>query len=35
MTLGFDLAYLFLIPLALGLVFMVWVLWNLTKQLNR
>ncbi len=35
MTHGFDFAYLFLIPLALGLVFMVWVLWNLTKQIKR
>jgi len=30
-----DLDYLFLIPLGLGLAFMLWVLWNLTRQLKR
>ncbi len=35
MTQDFDFAYLFLIALALGLFFMVWVLWNLTREIKR
>jgi hypothetical protein len=27
-----DLDYLFLLPLVLSLVFLIWVLWNFTKQ---
>ena len=29
------LQYLFLAPVGLGLAFMLWVLWNLTKQLSQ
>ncbi len=30
-----DFAYLLLIPLGLALAFLLWVLWNLTRQLKR
>jgi hypothetical protein len=30
-----DLRYLFVIPLGLGIAFMVWVFWNLAKQIKR
>jgi len=30
-----DLYYLFLIPLGFALAFMLWVLWNFTKQRKR
>lgn len=35
MTQASDVDYLFLIPLGLSITFMVWVLWNLTRQLKR
>jgi hypothetical protein len=28
-----NLQYLFLVPVGLGLAFMLWVLWNLTREL--
>jgi hypothetical protein len=30
-----NLQYLFLVPVGLGLAFMLWVLWNFTVQLSR
>ncbi len=35
MTHSSDFDYLSLIPLALAIAFMLWVLWNLTKQQKR
>lgn len=29
-----DLNYLFLLPVIAALAFMIWVLWNVTKQLR-
>jgi hypothetical protein len=30
-----NLDYLLVVPVALAVSFMVWVLWNLTKQIRR
>jgi hypothetical protein len=30
-----ELIYLFVIPFGLAIGFMVWVFWNLTKQIGR
>jgi hypothetical protein len=31
----YDFDLLFVLPFAAGVAFMVWVFWNLTKQIKR
>jgi hypothetical protein len=35
MTLNSDLDYLVLLPVGMALSFMIWVFWNLAKQIKR
>jgi len=32
---SYDFDLLFFVPFALGVAFMVWVFWNLAKQMKR
>ncbi len=32
---SYDFDLLFVVPFALGVAFMVWVFWNLAKQIKR